>query len=91
LGSRRLRNFTYYTDGNSATGENLALLHKGDEMFLLGVQKLGDGQVVLEAVNGDVVLRTILVLLADKGLVGKMTLAILDKPGGLVDNSPDCS
>jgi hypothetical protein len=65
------------------------LLHKGNETFLLGVQELGNGQVVLEAVNGDVVLGTILALLADKGFVGQMTLAILDEPGGLVDNSPE--
>jgi hypothetical protein len=60
-------------------------------VFLLGIQELGNGQVVLEAVNGDIVLRTILILLADKGFVGEMTLAFLNKLGSLVDNSPDYS
>jgi hypothetical protein len=60
-------------------------------MLLLSVQELGNGQVVLEVVNGDVVLRMILVLLADEGFVGEMTLAFLDKLGSLVDNSPQSS
>lgn len=45
--------------------------------------------MVLEAVDGDVVLGTILVLLADEGFVGEVARAFLDELGGLVDNGPD--